>query len=190
MAHSYLIEELTKTTGKFDPKKQYAFTNWTDRDFTFKWGGEENTIKAGEIAVYPQYLAYHACKHFVNDIMIRAGKEVQIMNPVLRKEYEDKTLKELAAGAENPYVASIREQEREKLMKEFGMGGADVGVTTSESIREAMEAAKEATANIAAVDAAAAEKKAKQLESLAKGRETAAKNRADKAAEYSKANRE
>lgn len=181
MAHSYLIEAITKTTGKFDPKKQYAFNNWTAEDFTFKWGGEEQTVLAGEIAVYPQYLAYHACKHFVNKILISEGKEVQVMNPVVRKVYEDKTLTEIASGAENPYVASIREQEREKLIKEFGLSGSDSGVTSSETIREAHESAAKAKELVAADEAKKAETQAKRVAALAKARDAKA---------YAKANRD
>jgi hypothetical protein len=171
MSQSYLIEEITKGTGKFDPKKQFAFTNWTDKDFTFRWAGEEFIVKAGEVGVYPQYLAYHAAKHFVNQIMIEAGKEVQLMNPVARKEYEDKTLKEISAGEENPYVASIREQERAKLLKEMGMSGADVGVTSSETLREAHETVARLEAEQKAGELKAQETKEKKIASLAKARE-------------------
>lgn len=182
MSQSYLIEEITQGTGKFDPKKQYAFTNWKDWNFQFKWGGEEYEIKSGEVAVYPQYLAYHACKHFVNKIMIAEGKEVQLMNPIVRKEYEDKTIRQIAEGEENPYVASIREQEREKLLKEMGMTGADVGVTSSESRREAIEASQKAAEVIKEHEQKAADIKDKRVAALAKARE------AKKA--YAKANTE
>ncbi len=171
MSQSYLIEEITKGTGKFDPKKQYAFTNWQSWDFTFKWAGEDFTIRAGEVAVYPQYLAYHAAKHYVNKIMLDAGKEVQLMNPVVRKEYEDKTLKEIASGQENPYVASIREQERAKLLKEMGMAGADVGVTSSETLRLAHEEVARLEAEQKVQELKADETKDKRIAALAKARE-------------------
>jgi hypothetical protein len=180
MSQSYLVEEITKGTGKFDPKKQYAFTNWQTLDFTFKWAGEEFTVAAGEVAVYPQYLAYHAAKHFVNKIMIDAGKEVQLMNPVVRKEYEEKTLREVSANEENPYVASIREQERAKLLKEMGMAGADVGVTSSETLREAHE-------TVARLESEAVEKARKEQETKDKRLAGLAKAREAKKA-YAKAN--
>lgn len=182
MSQSYLIEEITKGSGKFDPKKQYAFTNWQSWDFQFKWGGEDYEIKSGEVAVYPQYLAYHAVKHYVNKVMLSEGKEVQLMNPVVRKEYEDKTIREVSANEENPYIASIREQEREKILKEMGMSGADVGVTSSETRREAIEAAQKAAEAVQANEQKAAETKDKRVAALAKARE------AKKA--YAKANTE
>ena len=179
MAQSKLIEDIVNTTGKFDPKKQYAFTNWDSEDFTFKWAGEEYVIPTGDIAVYPQYLAYHACKHFVNKIMTREGKDVQLMNSLQRDVYEQKTLKEIAPGAENAYTASIREQEREKLLKEYGMSDAEMGVTSSETRRLAIEeAAKLAEEQKVVIEPTIQEKR---LASLAKARE--AKK------EYAKANK-
>lgn len=147
MAQSQLIEEIIEGTGKFDNKKQYAFTNWfipkgenAPRDFAFKWNGEEYLVKAGEIAVYPQYLAYHACKHYVNYVMLSLGQEVMFLNADQRRVYEDKTIREVTPNGEDPFVSSIREQERMKLMAEMGLdSSADLGITNSETRRHIIE---------------------------------------------------
>lgn len=161
MAQSHLIEAIEKGTGKFDNKRQYAFTNWSDKDFTFKWAGEDYHVKAGEMSVYPQYLAYHACKHFVSQQMIAAGQEVMYLNASARAEYENKTIQEIAPGEENPIVATIREQERMKLIAEMGLdSAADAAVTNSETRREMIEQSRAA---IEAEPAVAAEEQTKKV---------------------------
>jgi hypothetical protein len=155
MSTSKLVDRIEQGEGTFSETKQYAFNNWyipngktEGVDFTFKWDGKTFIVKAGEIAVYPEYLAAHAAKHYVTWIMLQEGKDVMFLNSEARDEYEAKTIKEIEAGGEDPYVASIREQERAKLLNQYGFQGVDAGITSSETRREAYERADKAATKV------------------------------------------
>lgn len=129
MAYSQLLEDIALASGKFDKEKKYFINNWTSEDITVKWGAMQPdadgagtyTIKAGELGgPYPQFLAYHICKHLVNRELINAGKVGSIANANVRIPLEEKTLRQVINGEEDPRVAAIRETERAKLMAEIG----------------------------------------------------------------------
>jgi hypothetical protein len=46
--------------------KTVLFTNWTSEDFTYTFGGEEFSFKAGSSSYLQDYLAEHFAKHLAN----------------------------------------------------------------------------------------------------------------------------
>lgn len=70
------------------------FTNIDREPFEGKWGGEVNIIKAGETKQFPKFLAEHYCKHLVNKILIRGGRDWTSAD--LRKPLEDRVLGKVA----------------------------------------------------------------------------------------------
>lgn len=150
MAFSRLIDVIETGTGKFDLNKTYFINNTTNEDIEVKWGAKEPEargsgtylIKAGEMGgPYPQFLAYHIVKALVSREMQKDGKSKFFGSAEMRAPYEDKYLKEVAEGTEDPYTAKIREQEREKLMAEMKTEPIvdSVGVTSSETRRKALK---------------------------------------------------
>lgn len=156
MAFSNLIEQIEQGTGKFDLDKQYFINNASDQDIEVKWAAKEPTarghgtylIKAGEKGgPYPQFLAYHIVKALVSREMQREGKAKFFGSAEMRAPYENKFLQEIEGNVEDAVTASIREQERAKLLVEMGQSPiAAEGVTSSETRRQAIEQEKEASA--------------------------------------------
>jgi len=122
--------------GVYDPKKMFAVTNWSEEDFTINWkddtGDNVYNLKAGDVRVYPQYLAYHITKNFVDREMYKIAEKEQdprnrerlgmaVSNKELRKPYEDKTLKEVKAGEESPEVSAMRAKIRAEIEAENSM---------------------------------------------------------------------
>lgn len=133
--------------GVYDKTKRYVVRNWSDEDFTQTFGAESVyngdkvieakpafsiTIKAGEMRELGQFEAYTFTKHFVNHQMYKeAAKlkepklieraEMSINNKDSRKPFEDKTISEIEAGKETPFMeemrAKIREEELAKINK-------------------------------------------------------------------------
>jgi len=104
---------LDKKTGIYDPSKRYGFKNITDKPFTFSWGNQPITVKAGEEIEVPEHYALLATKKIVDQIMMeevaaeeakmraelkdpywRSPKGISIGIPAARKVYEDKVLRE------------------------------------------------------------------------------------------------
>lgn len=148
MAFSNLIEQIENGTGKFNNDKQYLINNSTNEDIIVTWGAKEPeargagtyTIKAGEIGgPYPQFLAYHIVKELVSREMQKDGKSKFFGSATMRAPYEDKYLKEIEEGAEDPRLAAIREQERAKLLEEMkSQPISEEGATSSETRRKAL----------------------------------------------------
>lgn len=111
---------LTKDIQVYDNKRKYAFTNWSKKDFTFKWGGEPYTVRAGMVAEYPQYLAMHATTHFVDRQMMEEGKTTSISSEEARKEYEDKTIVEITEGQPSPAYEALKARIRAEIDQEGG----------------------------------------------------------------------
>lgn len=125
--------------GLYDPKRNFAVTNWSDEDITVNWkddtGDNLYTLHAGEVKAYPQYLAYYITKNFVDREMYKdaakipnnpdgtASKgrerlEFAVQNKDLRKPYEDKTMQEVIPGKESPEVTAMRAKIRQELIVE------------------------------------------------------------------------
>lgn len=113
------MSSIKKDIGIYDNKKKYAFTNWSNRDFVYTWGGEGRTVKAGEVVELPEYLAYHATKHFVDREIIKDDKSNLLSIPELRKQYEEKTIVEIVDGMESPVISSMKERIRIEVEKEM-----------------------------------------------------------------------
>lgn len=130
--------------GVYDPSKRYIVRNWSDEDFTQDFGAENAyndnkvietkpafsvTIKAGEMRELNQFEAFTFTKHFVDREMGKEAKKLQdrqlieraeygIGNPDVRKPYEEKTISEIKAGQETPFMEQLRETIRkEELAK-------------------------------------------------------------------------
>lgn len=150
MAFSRLIESIEQGSGKFDLNRTYLIKNTTQEDIEVKWGAMEPDargagtylIKAGEMGgPYPQFLAYHIVKALVSREMQRDGKAKFFGSAEMRAPYEDKYLQEVVDGAEDPFTAKIREQEREKILSEMKSEPIvdSVGTTSSETRRKELK---------------------------------------------------
>lgn len=53
--------------------KAVKFINWTNEDFTWKWGGEPTTIKANESIWMQDWKADHFAKHLADRELSKAG---------------------------------------------------------------------------------------------------------------------
>lgn len=125
----------------YDPKRNFAVTNWSDEDLTVNWkdsgangtGDNFYTLHSGEVKTYPQYLAYYITQIFVDREMYKdASKapvnpdgspskqrerlEMAVANKEMRKPYEDKTIQEVIPGQESPEVTAMRAQIRKQLI--------------------------------------------------------------------------
>lgn len=104
----------------YDPTKRFAFTNITDKPFTFTWDSRPITVEIGETVELPEYLAVLATAKIVDEIMtaeIKAEEDIikkdtrdpyyrspranSLAVPAARKPYEDKVVKELAPHKNN-----------------------------------------------------------------------------------------
>jgi len=125
----------------YDPKRNFAVTNWSDEDITVNWkdagpqgtGDNFYTLHAGEVKTYPQYLAYYITQIFVDREMYKdAAKapqnpdgspskqrerlEMAVASKDMRKPYEDKTIQEVIPGQESPEVTAMRAEIRKQLI--------------------------------------------------------------------------
>ena len=126
--------------GVYDKTKRYIVNNWSDEDFTQRFGSETNyndtkvietqpeyglTIKAGEMRELGQFEAFTFTKHFVDreiykeaaklsDRVLRERAEMGVNNREIRKPFEDKTVKEIKAGQATPFMDKIREEIRQE----------------------------------------------------------------------------
>ena len=125
----------------YDPKRNFAVTNWSDEDITVNWkdagpqgtGDNIYTLHVGEVKTYPQYLAYYITQIFVDREMYKdAAKapqnpdgspskqrerlEMAVASKDMRKPYEDKTIQEVIPGQESPEVTAMRAEIRKQLI--------------------------------------------------------------------------
>lgn len=125
--------------GAYDQTRRYIVSNWSDQDFTQKFGEEsaynnstliittpahEVTIKSGDMLELDQFHALTFARHFVDREMQKVAEklegkarekiEISIGNKYARKPYEDKTVKEIVSGEENPIMAKMREEIRQE----------------------------------------------------------------------------
>lgn len=149
MAFSRLIDAIESGTGKFDNTKKYYINNTSEEDIIVTWGAKQPEakgagsylIKAGEMGgPYEQFLAYHIVKELVSREMQRDGKSKFFGSAEMRAPYEDKYLQEAGPDAEDALTASIREQERAKLLAELDTQPISAeGYTSSETRRQLIE---------------------------------------------------
>lgn len=129
---------LDKKIGVYDPSKRYGFKNITSEPFTFSWGGNPITVKAGAEIEVPEHYAIVATTKLVDQIMQdevreeekkmraelrdpywRSPKGIAMGVPAARKPYEDKILRELAFDEENPQTQVMRSQIKEQIMNDM-----------------------------------------------------------------------
>lgn len=125
--------------GVYDKTKRYIVYNWSQKDFTQHFGAEsvynnttivtttapyDITIKAGEMRELDQFQALTVTKHFVTREILeeaslligkdRERKEMSVDNKDIRKPYEDKTISEVKAGEESPFMQELRDKIRKE----------------------------------------------------------------------------
>lgn len=148
MALSRLIEAIERGSGKFDLSQQYWINNATNEDIEVKWGAKEPEargsgtyyIKAGEKGgPYPEFLAYHIVKALVSREMMKDGKEKFFGSAEMRAPYEDMFLMPIPQDSEDPVLAKIREEERQKILTELkSQPISEAGITSSETRRKSL----------------------------------------------------
>lgn len=133
-----MSSNLTVKNGIYDPSKRFAFTNITDKDFTFYWGGNPITVKPKDTVEMPHHLAVLATGKLVDQIMLgearkdeltmrsankdpywRSPKGISVGVPAAREPYETKILRELSPDEENPQTAIMRAKMREELQRDL-----------------------------------------------------------------------
>lgn len=160
-----MASNIDKDVEVYDNTKKYAVSNYSPEDFEFKWGGEPFTIKAGEVEVYPQYLAFHATKHLTDREMFRDGKEGMTSIPGARDMYEVRILTPVAEGADDPRTTALRAKIRKELEAEMAVADEPAPEGTPEEKIPAVKAASKAVRNKKVVEAAiATDKHEEQIE--------------------------
>lgn len=136
-----MSSNLTVKQGIYDPTKRFEFTNITNKDFTFSWDKSPITVKAGEKAELPHYLAVLATGQLVDQIMFDAAKEdqdkmrIELKNPnyispkamsagipAMREPYEKKICREVAfseSKMSESQLGIIRGQLKETLQRDL-----------------------------------------------------------------------
>lgn len=123
------------------PLRKFAITNWTDEDLNTKWLGKDTVLKAGEMRECGHAEAHHFVKTIVDreifkeaakatDPKDREKKEMNVLSPLYRKPFEDKTIQEIKPGEESPVMRKMREDIETKVRREMGADAA-AGVTHS-----------------------------------------------------------
>jgi hypothetical protein len=123
--------------GIYDPTKRFAFTNVSDKDFTFKWDGKPITIKAHKTVEMPHHLAIKATTELVDYLMqseeqektarikeknpeYKAPNQAGSMGvPMARKPFEDRILKELKVEENSPENEMFKAGIREQIIKDL-----------------------------------------------------------------------
>jgi hypothetical protein len=149
---------LDKKDGMFDPLKRYAFTNISDQPFTFKWNDKPATVDAGETVELPEYLALHATRGLVDQIMQDTARKdllaKQALNPMYtapnvagnmgipaaRKPIEDMILKEIPMDYSNDRTLDIkRQQVKEQLLADLSAQPSELGSLPTATQEEFVE---------------------------------------------------
>ena len=68
------------------------FTNISDTNFTFQYGGEEYSIKSGQTKYWPSFICVHGAKHLIDREIIRKGKISDLNNVEERGKLQEKIL--------------------------------------------------------------------------------------------------
>lgn len=130
------------------------FTNIGTDDFKCGWGGHEEVFPAGKTVPLPMFKAVAFCKHLVDSLLMKEGKDYG--SDLFRKPLEDKIMGRVK-------VEAVKEEKSEEFAEAKTEEFADV--KTPAEIKAEKKAAKEAEkaakkAEKEAAKAAKAEKKA------------------------------
>ncbi len=82
------------------------FTNTSKEDFTFSWDSKLYTVKARKSQAFPDYLAEHAAKHFIDRELIKSGSS-NIVDPGQRAKLSEKCLKDIGVETSDPLEEEI-----------------------------------------------------------------------------------
>lgn len=82
------------------------FTNTSKEDFSFSWDSKLYTVKARKSQAFPDYLAEHAAKHFVDRELIKS-RSTNIADPGSRAKIIEKCLKDVGVVAADPLEEEI-----------------------------------------------------------------------------------
>lgn len=145
MASFYDFEGVYADGEEGRPLRKFVIKNWTDEDLHTKWLGRDTVLKAGDMRECGHAEAHHFLKTLVDreifkeaalatDPKDREKKEMNILSPLYRKPFEDKTIEEIKDGEESPVMRKMREDLKAELRKEnLQNSDAAAGVTHSGS---------------------------------------------------------
>jgi len=96
------------------------FTNYSDKEFIHTWNSVSTTIAAGQTIPFREdAIGDHCAKHFVTEMMIRDGKDADIMNDAVRGGYLAKCLSTIEGAASDASAdAAYMEALRAKVLAE------------------------------------------------------------------------
>ena len=86
------------------------FTNYTDRDFSWKWDGVEYTFRAGETMFLEDYKAHHFAKHLVDRELTKDG--------ILTNNVLERAKRELLCFPDTEVVSTHEAMQEEEAKKE------------------------------------------------------------------------
>lgn len=129
------------------------FTNIGTEDFECGWGGHKEVFPAGKTVPLPMFKAVAFCKHLVDALLMKEGKDYG--SDLFRKPLEDKIMGRVTVATE--VVEKAEEFADAKKEEEF----SDVVEKTAAEIKAEKKAAKEAE-KVAKAEAKAAAKAAKE----------------------------
>jgi hypothetical protein len=147
----------------YNPARRFAFTNILEEDFTSYWGGSPIVVKAGQTVELPHHLADKLTDEIVNKIMISNAKtnEVEYYQknpnaavntyrapsslgvPQVRKQWEDKVVRELKVDEESPEMQVLRAQIRDEIQADMSGKASTEPVQVPASINEFAELGRE-----------------------------------------------
>ena len=103
--------------------KAILFKNYTEEDFTWAWGGDEYTFKAGQVTYLEDWKAKHFAKHLINRELHKMGRQVNdfmresLLKKCLGEETADETeekIKDLILNEKEAVKAGRRMEKEEK----------------------------------------------------------------------------
>lgn len=142
MASTYDFEGVYADGEEGRPLRKFVITNWTDEDLHTKWLGHDTVLKAGDMRECGHAEAHHFLKTLVDrEIFKEAGKatdpkdrekkEMNILSPLYRKPFEDKTIQEIKAGEESPIMRKMRQDIEKEVREKLSSSDGAAGVTHS-----------------------------------------------------------
>lgn len=157
-----MSSNITVKNGIYDPSKRFEFTNVTDQDFTFTWGGKPIVIKPKQKVILRHHLAVLATTKIVDQIMmdeinkktakaresnpnyLAPNQASSLGVPAARDPYEKMVLKELPPETSNEAeLGIIRSEFQEQLLNDMSAKPAsaigkmsDIGISSIKEFEE------------------------------------------------------
>lgn len=117
------------------------FTNVADFEFKCGWGGHEEVFPAGKTVPLPMFKALAFCKHLVDAILMKEGKDYG--SGLFRQPLEDKIMGRVKVAVDEAKVATDEEFADAKE-EEFSDVKDEPVEKTAAEIKAEKKAAKEA----------------------------------------------